>query len=461
MDLLKKRFARFAGETPPPQAPSLPDGESSDKFDRIARARAQIAALAALEPRPISRPVERIERVVSIEEEDAEQRLFDDDHDYGHARRIEPGGPDTLPGLCIDTPHGPLHRVETFLEPRHAHGATAITPALRVDPAIVAKLALDPTLAAIDPRRMLLLDTETTGLMGGTGTVPFLIGIAWFEDESLRVEQLVLRRLGEEGPMLRHFCERLAAASCIVTFNGKSFDWPLLRTRCVLSRVKMPEPPPHLDLLHCARRVYRARITESLRLVALERTVLGMFREDDVDGSEVPALYLRFLRGAHGRILLKVIEHNRLDLVAMAALLGRIERGFREIEQDADPRDHLAYARVAHRSLDVERAREFARAALEGGADDVTLAEAALLLAKIARRAGDRENEAQPLLVALERIADQEIAARVHLALAMYFEHRGRDLSRALEHAHHTCEPAERKERRIARLNRRRLRAAS
>ena len=123
----------------------------------------------------------------------------------------------------------------------------------------MASLALDPRLAGVDFRRVLYLDTETTGLAGGTGTVPFLVGLAWFEERSLRVHQLFLRRLGEEAPMLRVLAERMAESSCLVTFNGKSFDWPLLRTRFVLNRVPVPAELPHLDLLHCARRVFKHR----------------------------------------------------------------------------------------------------------------------------------------------------------------------------------------------------------
>ena len=106
---------------------------------------------------------------------------------------------------------------------------------------------------------MLFLDTETTGLAGGTGTVPFLVGLAWFEGRSLRVHQLFLRRLGEEAPMLRVLAERMAEPPAWSTYNGKSFDWPLLRTRFVLNRVPTPAELPHLDLLHCARRVFKHR----------------------------------------------------------------------------------------------------------------------------------------------------------------------------------------------------------
>ncbi|MCZ7679242.1 MAG: ribonuclease H-like domain-containing protein [Sandaracinaceae bacterium] len=189
-----------------------------------------------------------------------------------------------LPGELEETPHGPVHRVSGWLEPAHCHGRVPIAGALSVDPATIAKLALDTELASIDPRRMLFLDTETTGLAGGTGTIPFLIGLAWFEDESLRIEQLVLRAPGEEAPMLRRLAERVEGASCLVSYNGKSYDWPLLRNRFVLNRVPVAAPPAHLDLLHCARRIFKRRLGQ-VRLVHLEAQVLGMQREHDIDGA--------------------------------------------------------------------------------------------------------------------------------------------------------------------------------
>ena len=160
-----------------------------------------------------------------------------------------------LPGSLHETEYGALHLIDEYLEPRHHHGRTAISGALRVSTERLAQLALDPTLEAVDLRRALFFDTETTGLAGGAGTVPFLIGIAWFEDESMRIQQLFLPELGREAPMLHWLRERVKQSSCVVSFNGKTFDWPLLRNRFIMNRVKAPALPPHLDLLHCARRV--------------------------------------------------------------------------------------------------------------------------------------------------------------------------------------------------------------
>src|SRR5690606_16858678 len=128
---------------------------------------------------------------------------------------------------------------------------------LELEAAWVADLALDPSLAGLPLEDLLLFDTETTGLAGGTGTLPFVVGLGWFEAGRLRLCQLLLERPGQEAPILRFLESRLEKASCLVTYNGKTFDWPLIRSRFVMNRLPPPRPRPHLDPLHCARRVFR------------------------------------------------------------------------------------------------------------------------------------------------------------------------------------------------------------
>lgn len=388
------------GEAPPPAVAS-----ESEKAERIARIRGMLDALVSRDRARV--PERRATRADVLA---------------------------TLPGELKETPHGLVHVVERWLEPHYAHGRVAIRDVLEARPELIAELALDPALAAVDVRRMLMLDTETTGLSGGAGTLPFLIGLAWFEDESLRVQQLFLRKPGEEAPMLRVLAERIAAASCIVTYNGKAFDWPLLRTRFVMNRVPMPQPPPHLDLLHCARRVFKRRLS-SVRLVDMETEVLGMHRERDVDGAEIPGIYLDFLRGDEETQIATVIEHNGNDLVALAALLARVVRRFETLHPDDDPRDHLSYAHVAARAGDEDRAIVFATAAGEGGGDADCTVGAWVLAARIARGRGATDEEEARLLLALEAAPDDETRAGLHAELAKVLEHRRRDLVRALVHA--------------------------
>ncbi len=358
-----------------------------------------------------------------------------------------------LPGELEETEHGPLHRVVGYLEPAHCHGRAAIRGALDVAPATLAKLALDGELASIDPRRMLFIDTETTGLAGGTGTIPFLIGLAFFEDESLCVEQLLLRAPGEEAPMLRRLRERMERASCIVSYNGKSYDWPLLRNRFVLNRVPSAPPPPHLDLLHCARRIFKRRLGQ-VRLVHLEAEVLGLRREHDIDGAEIPQRFWDFVRSADGSGLAPVIEHNANDLVALAALVAVLAERYEELRPEHEPADQLGVAPVAVRADDHERARRYAEAAADGGGPADVTADALFLAAELAQKRDDDRARVALLERAIEEASDEERVARAHLALSKIHEHRLRDYERALEHARKTAaaEGTAPRDHRIARI---------
>ncbi|NVJ25740.1 ribonuclease H-like domain-containing protein [Myxococcus sp. AM011] len=344
--------------------------------------------------------------------------------------------PGPLPVVPRETPYGTVHVSETLLSPEHRHGSAPVAGALDVEGDLVARLALHEELAGVDFQRMLFLDTETTGLAGGTGTVPFLVGLAWFEGRSLRVHQLFLRKLGEEAPMLRVLAARMATSSCLVTFNGKSFDWPLLRTRFVLNRVATPPELPHLDLLHCARRVFKHR-GAGTRLVHVEEQVLGHRRVDDVDGSLIPELYFRYLRGGDGSALTPVLEHNANDLLLLAALLGELVRKFRAgdgtaVPSGEDPRDLLGFAGVALRAGDLARARAFARAAT-GGAGTVGV-EAHALASRLARMAGESQVAVEHLLQGLASARGLQ-AATLHLELTKLYEHSLKDLASALRHA--------------------------
>lgn len=362
-----------------------------------------------------------------------------------------------LPGEVVETEHGRIRFVTRYCEPAHCHGHVPVARALQANAALVAKLALDPAFEGVDMSRMLLIDTETTGLAGGAGTIPFLIGLAWFEDESLHVKQLFLEKPGEEAPMLREVSARMARASCIVSYNGKSFDWPLLRTRFVLNRVPVPTPPPHLDLLHCARRVWK-RSMPGMRLQHLEREVLGMHREDDIDGSEIPAAYLSFLRGTDASRISAIIEHNGSDLIALAAVLVALVDRFDEVRAHDDPREHLSLAHLARRADDGARATQFAQAASEGGMPEVA-SEAYALLARLAKAKGDDQAATTALRAALVHCAnDGAEEAALHLALAKLYEHRLKDYARALEHAEKAAalEGDEASQKRLTRLRKRR-----
>ncbi|NUO50083.1 MAG: hypothetical protein HOV80_14605 [Polyangiaceae bacterium] len=362
-----------------------------------------------------------------------------------------------LPFVREEKPSGPLDRLLRPTPLGHRVGAIPVWTAKTADPALLALLALDPELAGCDPKRALYLDTETTGLSGGAGTVPFLVGLGFYDEEAGRfaVEQLLLRGLGDEAPILEHLAERLERSSMIVTFNGKSFDMPLLRTRVVLNRVpKLPEPP-HLDLVHVARRLHKHRL-ETCALVSLEERLLGRQRVGDVSGADIAAIYHHYLRSGDEASLAPIIEHNALDVISMFALVGLygepLDHGW--ADGALAPSDISAAAQVARRGGDLDRASEFARASVDRGAG--ALGHRAL--ADVAKARGDKALALAEYERALElaRKAPEDLGAvaeAVRLELAKLYEHHARSYERAIAVvAEGTAEQPARRAARLERL---------
>jgi len=442
---LRGKLARMRAAAPPPAAGSVarvePQREEDsdtnpDKMRRLAQLRALIGEVSERHKRREARAGVPVSR--------------------------EAAAVDAAAWPCIDTAHGPLHVQHSYLEPEHHHGRAPVRAGLSAQPTTVAALLRDAAGAAVDLSSMLYLDTETTGLSGGTGTVAFLVGTARFVDGALVTEQLIVPQLGAETPVLARLAERIAAASCIVTYNGKSFDWPLLRTRFVLARLPVPDLPYHLDLLHVCRRLWKPRLS-SVRLVDMEREILRFEREDDVPGAEIPARYFEYLRtGDHAR-LAAVLEHNRHDLVALAALLGAIARQFEFSLTLSHPRDALGYGRMALRAEDLERARSFALHAIEACESADAVQQALVLGSEVERRRGQLANAVRLMEQAIAFSQEPRKRARLHCTLAKWYEHELGDLERALLNAQHT-EPSEtcvQRARRVTRLQRKLARRAA
>lgn len=172
----------------------------------------------------------------------------------------------------------------------------------------------------IDRRRLLCFDTETTGLAGGVGTRAFMIGVASWDAHRLLVRQLYLTTIAGEAAMLRRFADWLQPDTILVSYNGKSYDAPLLKGRLRLNRIEHRLASlPHIDWLHPTRRAYRG-VYENCRLATIEREVLKIVREDDLPGAQAPAAWLAYLRGQSSRNLGRVLDHNRQDVITLMRL---------------------------------------------------------------------------------------------------------------------------------------------
>src|SRR3981189_1431497 len=291
--------------------------------------------------------------------------------------------------------------------------------------------------ALADPSKLLFLDTETTGLAGGTGTYAFLIGLAWWDAGALQVEQFFMRDFGEEHAILHEVAAHLAKRPVLVTFNGKSFDWPLLENRFTMTRsMAVPKLAAHLDLLHPARALWKLRLG-SVRLVELERQVLdartlGWHREGDVSSALIPQFYFDYLRGGPTEPLAGVVRHNQMDLRGLAALFGKINTLLADEEPaETDGRDLFGLSRFLHRRGDAPRAAKMCTKALEAGLPAEHRHQASRELALMAKRRGDHLLAAE-LWRSLLQGSENVIEACEQLAI--HHERREKDLQQAVEY---------------------------
>ena len=394
-----------------------------------------------------------------------------------------------LGGYPADTPFGQCLIVDRRYEADRFHGGIRIG---ECDVDDFASLAiLDPSLGGLTPawRRTIFIDLETTGLSGGAGTVAFLVGCGYFDLGAFQVRQFLLTSFASERALLYAVADFFGGADLIVTYNGKTFDVPVMETRWLFHRLQMPlDSVPHFDMLHSARRLWRPRARagdpgdSGCRLATLERTLFNVNRVGDVGGFEIPGRFFQFLRRGDPRPLEPVLEHNRLDLVSLAAVMARAV----ELARDGhvgcrDGAEALALGRIYERAAtderSVDRVNVLARAescylrAAQSRTADVR-AEALYRLA-LRHRRERRFAEAAAIWREVIELTEPRAVRRIgglgalrHFAaeaLAIHHEHRDRDLTSARELALFAVKEAEAEanrpradsvRHRLARLNR-------
>jgi hypothetical protein len=362
------------------------------RLDRLRAARAADAAAVVVRPPLMTQPAERAGRLAAA-----------------------------VGGVVLPTPQQPVVLVE------RRQRLEAQLDGLRLLP--------DP----VDPSSpLVLLDTETTGLGTGTGTLPFLVGLGVWEGDELVTRQLLLPEQSDEAGYLAALAQLIPADACLVTYNGRSFDWPLLVTRYRLHGHVAPPHAGHLDLLPMARTLWRHRLADA-RLASVETAICGVRRTHDLPGGLVPARYLDYLRSGHGGLLLEVLEHNRQDVVSMALLLRVLAMDLapasatRNAPSSVHPGDLGGLGRTYARRRRIEEALACFDAALERLADgrDVSAYEQlAIERARALTRLGLRE-EAEGAWHAIALEGGRQ-AALAWLHVAKHREHDARDLRAAL-----------------------------
>ncbi|RPI02926.1 MAG: hypothetical protein EHM72_02880 [Calditrichaeota bacterium] len=210
------------------------------------------------------------------------------------------------------------------------YGQCTIGDFIRLPASKLALIAGSVDYQNLIPEDLIFIDTETTGLAGGTGTYVFLVGLAFVQDQTLQLQQYLMPDLRHEKAMLTEIERILQKKKCLISYNGKAYDIPLLKTRMTLNRMSFPfESMNHIDLLYVVRRLWKKKLA-SCSLDSVERTVAGITRINDVSGSIIPSIYLDFLRNRSIAPLIPVLKHNVQDLLTMSAILVLISRLFED-----------------------------------------------------------------------------------------------------------------------------------
>jgi len=334
-------------------------------------------------------------------------------------------------GNFISTPRGEAFVVEETYGRDYFHGG--VSPYSHFPLSTISQWANDSRIAEMPIYKYAFLDTETSGLSGGTGTYAFLVGVARFIDGNFVLKQFFLRDPSEEPAMLEALINFLAPCEGLVTFNGKSFDAPLLNTRYKLHRIPIPfKDYAHLDLLPLARRLWRDRL-ESRALKFLEEHVLGFTRSsEEVPGYEVPWLYFDYLRTGDARPLAGVFYHNAMDVVAMAALLGHVSE-LLEDPYNGNVEHGMDFIALGKLFEDLGRWEEAARLferGLEFELNESDFGLAVKRLSILQKRRGDMDEA-----IRLWEVAAKKGHVYAHIELAKYYEHKLKDIKKAIKWA--------------------------
>jgi uncharacterized protein YprB with RNaseH-like and TPR domain len=361
-----------------------------------------------------------------------------------------------LSGEEVTTSHGTHFETERLYERHRRHGSLDIGDLSEL-PADLFDAIADGAVPPCPPEKWAFLDTETTGLAGGSGTYAFLIGVGRITREGFRVRQFFMREHGEEPSLLISLADHLAQFDVLITYNGRTYDQPLLETRYRMSRFKPPfERLPHIDLLFGARRLWKLRF-DSCRLVDLENQILGVERQGDLPGEMIPYVYFEYLRTGEAFRLVPILHHNAMDILTLACLAGIVPWAFRSPERArlTHGAELVGLGRWLRQAEQYDRALELFRRAVDLGLKDDLLFRTLWDIAALEKKRGCED----AALAVFTDLASSRNPFRVHALqeLAKYYEHREKNYAMALEMTRNALvfEESEALRKREARLSKR------
>ena len=362
-----------------------------------------------------------------------------------------------LPFDEIETPHGRHYETEKLYERHRRHGSIGIADLEDMSADLLEPIS-SGQIRSIPVEKWCFLDTETTGLAGGSGTYAFLIGVGRVTPEGFRIRQFFMREFGEEPSQLSALQEHLKQFEVLITYNGRTYDQPLLETRFRMVRQRPPfSALEHLDLLFGARRLWNLRF-DSCRLVDLENQILGVERQGDLPGELIPYFYFEYLRTHEILRLMPIFHHNAVDILTLACLTAIVPRAFQSPErvEFSHGAEMVGLARWWRQAEQHENALALFRQALERNLPDELLFRTMWDIAALEKKLG-REHAALPMLTDLAGSRNPWRAA-AFTELAKYYEHRERNYAMALEMARNAfdLDPSEALSRRIGRLEKKR-----
>ncbi len=349
--------------------------------------------------------------------------------------RREPGARPKYPSFEPQS-REPLQFFQASYPLDKKYGRIQLASGMKISGNILSCLSRDPSFQELDLATALFVDLETTGLSGGTGVVPFLVGVGYYRDNKFHVSQYFLGDLAEEERMIDELGQffREMNFQSVVTFNGKSFDLPLLETRFILYRKPfLLSELPHLDFLFPARSLWRHK-HESCRLFHLAREVVEADRAEDIPSAEIPWRYFQYLQTGNFTLVEPILYHNKEDILS---LLGVVAAGAMILEENeetclSDAMDFFGAGKVLEKTGDLDKSIRYFEKALNGSLSDEVSLEARRRLSLYFKRNGEWE-KAVPLWQ--EMVSSHNIN-RHHLfsfrELAMYFEHKLKKYEEAL-----------------------------